>query len=138
MPGGVRTEVHLGAEHTGGAFCLLVDEPPPGWSLPPHLHRGIAETIHVVEGEFWMEVEGERSSVRAGQTVLVPGDTVHAGGNSGARPGRRVLMFSPAGMEDFFLETGTSAPDIEVDRAAALASAMRHGWEFVGRRERRS
>jgi hypothetical protein len=48
MPGGVRTEIHLRAEETGGAFCLLVDEPPAGWSLPPHRHRGVAETIHIV------------------------------------------------------------------------------------------
>ena len=36
MPGGLRTEVHLRGEDTGGAFCLLADEPQPGWSLPPH------------------------------------------------------------------------------------------------------
>ena len=36
MPGGVRTEFHLAAEGTGGAFCLRVDHPPAGWALPPH------------------------------------------------------------------------------------------------------
>jgi hypothetical protein len=28
MPGGVRTEIHLGADQTAGTFCLLVDYPP--------------------------------------------------------------------------------------------------------------
>jgi len=59
MPGGVRTEIHLAAEDTEGAFCLIVDHPPAGWSLPAHRHRS------------------------------------------------------------------------EIDAAAALASATRHGWEFV-------
>ena len=38
MPGGVRTEIQLHGEDTGGAFCLLLDQPPAGWSLPAHLH----------------------------------------------------------------------------------------------------
>lgn len=131
MPGGVLTEVHLAGGDTGGAFCLLVDQPPVGWSLPPHLHRGVAETIHIVEGEFEMEIDGLRSRLDAGQTVHVPAEVVHAGGNIGVTSGRRVVMFSPAGMERFFLEAGAPAEDVEVDLAGALASATRHGWEFI-------
>lgn len=133
MPGGVRTEVHLVGEDTDGAFCLLVDQPPAAWSLPPHLHRGVAETIHIVEGEFEMEIGGERSRLAAGQTVHVPPDVVHSGGNVGEGPARRIVMFSPAGMEGFFREVGAPAPDAEADPAAALASATRHGLQFVGR-----
>ena len=131
MPGAVRTEVHLGAEETNGAFCLLVDQPPAGWTLPAHRHRGVAETIHVVEGEFEMEVDGLTTRLSAGDTIHVPPDAVHAGGNVGYAVGRRILIFSPAGMEGFFLEVGTPSPDLEVDPAAALACAQRYGWEFV-------
>ena len=131
MPGGVRTEIHLVSDDTDGAFCLLVDEPPAGWSLPPHLHRGVAETIYIIEGEFEMEIDGERSALVAGQTVHVRADVVHASANLGDRTGRRVVMFSPAGMERFFLETGAQAPDQETDARAAFESAIRHGWEFV-------
>src|SRR5207245_8180242 len=49
MPGGVRTEIHLVSQDTGGAFCLLVDHPPAGWSLPAHRHRNETETIHIVD-----------------------------------------------------------------------------------------
>lgn len=132
MPGGIRTEVHLDGERTGGAFCLLVDQPPAGWSLPAHRHRGEAETIHVLEGEFDMVVEGERSLLRAGDTIHVPLGAVHSGGNVASTTGRRVVIFSPAGVERFFLEVGAAAPDEEIDPAAALASALRHGWEFIG------
>jgi quercetin dioxygenase-like cupin family protein len=133
MPGGVRTEVHLTGEDTGGAFCLLVDEPPAGWSLPPHRHRNEAETIHVVNGAFWMEVEGQPLRLEAGQTVHVPCGVVHAGGTLGDEPGRRVIVFSPAGLERFFLEAGAPAPGEEAGRAEALEAATRHGWEFVTR-----
>lgn len=132
MPGGVRTEIHLTAEETGQAFCLLLDEPPAGWSLPAHRHHGAAETIHVLDGEFWMEVEGEWRRLAAGDTLHIPADAVHAGGTVGASGGRRVVIFSPAGMEQFFLEAGAKNADDEVDPRSALAAARRHGWEFLG------
>src|SRR4051794_5181708 len=94
MPGGVRTEIQLDANDTGGAFCLLVDEPPAGWSLPAHRHRDEAETIHVVEGEFEMLVDGHRSRQSAGQTIHVPRGVIHSGRNVGNGPGRRILIFS--------------------------------------------
>jgi quercetin dioxygenase-like cupin family protein len=129
MPGGVRTEIHLGAEETDGAFCLLVDQPPAGWSLPPHRHRDEAETIHVVEGELWMEVDGVRSELRAGETIHIPRGVLHSGGNAGPAAGRRVVIVRPAGMERFVLEAGAARPE-DVDVAATVAAATRHGWEF--------
>jgi quercetin dioxygenase-like cupin family protein len=132
MPGGLRTEVHLDGDQTGGAFCMLVDHPPAGWSLPPHRHRREAETIHVVQGDFEMDVDGTRSRLSAGQTIHVPQGAVHSGGNVGSELGHRIVLFSPAGIERFFLDTGAATPDEEIDLAAALAAAARHGWEFVG------
>jgi quercetin dioxygenase-like cupin family protein len=131
MPGGVRTEIHLIGAETADAFCLLVDYPPPGWSLPAHLHRGVAETIHVLEGEFEMMVARESSRLGPGQTLHVPGGVIHSGGNVGQAPGRRLLIFSPAGMENFFLEVGMSSGEAEADLTEAVASAIRHGWEFT-------
>lgn len=86
MPGGVRTEVHLG---------------------------------------------GEVVRLAAGETVHIPKGVVHSGGNVGAGVGRRVVVFTPAGMEDFFLEAGASTERDEPDVGATAASAARYGWEFV-------
>ena len=129
MPGGVKTEIHLRSEDTGGAFCLLRDELPPGWELPPHRHRHEAETMHVLEGEMAVTVNGRESLVRAGETVQVPAGALHCGRNAGAGPLRRVVLFSPGGMERFFLEAGAASPEA-VDPGVALDSALRHGWEF--------
>jgi quercetin dioxygenase-like cupin family protein len=131
MPGGVRTEIHLTGEDTGGFFCLLVDEPPAGWSLPSHLHADVAETIHVVTGEFEMTIDGRVERLGPGQTVHIPPGVVHSGANVGDEPGRRLLTFSPAGMEEFFLEVGADSPDAEVDLGAAASAATRHGWQFI-------
>jgi hypothetical protein len=61
----------------------------------------------------------------------VPADVVHAGENLGKTTGRRIVMFSPAGMEQFFPEAGAPGPDTKADAADAVWSALRHGWEFV-------
>jgi len=134
MPGTVRTEIHLGAGDTESAFCLLVDHPPAGWSLPAHRHHNESETIHIVCGEFEMDVDGRRMRLSAGETIHVPKGVVHSGANVGAQHGRRVLVFSPAGMERFFLEAGAPTPEDDIDPAATLAAAARHGWEFIPRR----
>jgi len=131
MPGGVRTEIHLTGADTDGAFCLLVDEPPAGWSLPPHSHAAEAETIHVLAGEFEMTVDGSTTHLGPGQTVHIPAGVVHSGRNIGPETGRRLLVFSPAGMEEFFREAGAASPDAEVDPDAALDAATRHGWRFT-------
>ena len=131
MPGGVRTEIRLTGADTGGAFCLLLDEPPAGWSLPAHVHTEAAETIHVLEGEFETVVAGTAERTGPGQTIHIPAGVVHSGANVGAGQGRRLLIFSPAGMEEFFGEAGAPSPEAEVDLAAALQSALCHGWRFV-------
>jgi quercetin dioxygenase-like cupin family protein len=131
MPGGVRTEVHLADEDTGGAFCLLVDNPPAGWSLPPHRHANEAETIHIVAGRFAMEIDGRSIELAAGETVHIPRGVTHSGRNVSADSGRRVLLFSPAGMERFFLEAGQPNQRDQPDAAAVLDAATRHGWEFM-------
>jgi quercetin dioxygenase-like cupin family protein len=131
MPGRVRTEIHLASEDTGEAFCLLVDHPPPGWSLPPHRHANEAETIHILDGAFEMQIGGERSRLSAGETVHIPRGTVHSGRNAGPGTGRRLILFSPAGLERFFLEAGSRSPEREADPGDALACAVRHGWEFL-------
>jgi quercetin dioxygenase-like cupin family protein len=132
MPGGVRTEIHLVSQNTGGAFCMLLDEPPVGWSLPAHLYRDAAETIHILEGDFEMDIEGVRSRQSPGDNIHIPRGRVHSGANVGSGPGRRIVLFSPAGMEGFFLEAGVGGPEESIDLREALACATRHGWEFVG------
>lgn len=130
MPGPLRVEIKLTGADTGGAFCLLVDHPSPGWSLPPHTHTHEAETIHVEAGRFAMVIAGERCELGPGDTVHVPAGTPHSGRTVGNEPGRRLLIFSPAGMEDFFAAAGTASPHDQPDPTALARLAHEHGWRF--------
>jgi hypothetical protein len=64
-------------------------------------------------------VRGEDSD---GRFCLLTG-VLHDGAAVGDEPVRRVLVFSPAGMERFFKRLSA----VE-DPAAALALAQQHGW----------
>lgn len=131
MPGGLRLEIHLGGEETGGAFCLLFDDPPSNWSLPEHRHRSESETIHILDGEFEVTMDARVARLKPGQTLHVPAGTVHATRNVGTRRGRRMLIYSPAGIERFFLEAGAVTADAGVNLGALVDAATRYGWEFL-------
>lgn len=132
MPGGLRVEIHLTAADTGGACCLIVDHPPVGWSLPAHRHARETEVIHVVAGEFAVTVDGERRITGPGDTITIPPGTEHGAELLGEEPGRRVVIFSPGGMEEFFAAAGTEQPGEQYDLRQLLELAARYGWRFTG------
>lgn len=125
LPGGVRTRIHVTGEDTGGAFTLLTDEVPPGWRLPPHRHATESETIHIMSGQLWLDVAGERRKLVVGDTAHVPSGTLHSGGTLGDHPAQRLLVFAPAGMERFFVALAEC-----VEPTAKLELASAYGWTF--------
>jgi quercetin dioxygenase-like cupin family protein len=92
----------------------------------PHRHREEDETIHVIAGTFEVEIAGEVRMLGPGETAHVPRGTPHATRNVGDAAGQRVLVFTPAGIEDFF-----RAVDGVTDPARLSDAAERHGWELV-------
>ncbi|WP_424186689.1 cupin domain-containing protein [Actinokineospora sp. G85] len=45
----------------------------------------------------------------AGDFVFIPRNTVHGFRNTGLRPARQLLLFTPGGFERFFTEAGVAA-----------------------------
>ncbi len=128
---GDRLEIHLTGEDTGGSHCLVRDHPSPSFALVEHRHRNEDETIHIIDGTFDFVMDGISREIGPGDTVFVPRGTAHAIRNTGPTPGCRVLVFSPAGIERFFLEAGTASPDDRPDVRTLAAAAARHGWEVL-------
>jgi uncharacterized cupin superfamily protein len=102
---------------------------PPGGGPPPHRHD-FEEMFSVLEGEIEATFRGEKTTVRAGETVNVPANAPHSFTNASDRPARLLCVCSPAGQEEFFSTSGvrvgsrTEAPP-ELDEAAQA--------EFVAR-----
>lgn len=54
----------------------------PGYLAPKHTHPG-EEIIYVIEGTLDYEIDGKRSTVKAGDVLFVPAGVVHSAKNVG-------------------------------------------------------
>jgi quercetin dioxygenase-like cupin family protein len=133
----------LKGEDTAGLYCPIDMHIPPGGGPPPHRHD-FEEMFAVLEGEIEFTFRGEKSTVRAGETVNIPANAPHAFTNASDRPARLLCMCSPAGQEEFFMAVGVpvdsrTAPPPELDEAAQAAFvakaqelAPRYRTELIG------
>lgn len=125
-------------EQTAGRFCVIDMHIPPGGGPPPHRHD-FEETFIMLEGEMEATFRGQKSRVRAGDTINIPANAPHQFHNSSAGPVRMLCICSPAGQENFFLEVGvpvatrtTPPPKLDpreqaafIDKVTALAPKYR-------------
>jgi quercetin dioxygenase-like cupin family protein len=104
VAGGVYT-ILLTGEDTAGRYCLIDMHIPPGGGPPPHRHD-FEEMFSVLEGEIEATFRGEKSVVRAGETINIPANAPHFFRNVSGRPARLLCLCSPPGQEEFFLAVG--------------------------------
>ena len=115
-----RTLLHLGVvgdtytilltgEDTAGRYCFIDMLVPPGGGPPPHRHD-FEEMFTILEGEIEVTFRGEKSIVRAGETVNIPANAPHEFHNKTERPARLLCLCSPAGQEEFFMAVGIPLP----------------------------
>ncbi len=101
-PFGIDMKVMLGAEHTGGTFSAIVAEVKPGDGPPPHLHRDREEYFFVLEGTYWLSVNGNESTIGPGTLVFVPRGTVHTFKNVASTLGKLLEWTIPGDNGDYF------------------------------------
>ena len=126
---GVRVDIGLRGEDTGGAYALYQVCCGPGIGSPPHVHTLDDEAFLVLEGEFEF-LRGEQVfRAGPGTFVALPRHLPHCFKNVGQGPGRLLGIATPAGHERFFEEASRLAfpPDPE----QALAVCQKHGIELV-------
>jgi quercetin dioxygenase-like cupin family protein len=115
----------LTGKDTAGRYCLIDMHVPPCGGPGPHRHD-FEEMFTILEGEIEVTFRGEKSVVRAGETVNVPANAPHFFRNTSERPARMLCMCSPAGQEEFFMKIGVAvtsrmATPPEMDEAAQAA-----------------
>jgi quercetin dioxygenase-like cupin family protein len=92
-------------QDTGGAYSLHENILPPNSPGPrPHIHHQHEEAFYVLEGELTMRIGKQTIMAPAGSFVVIPRGIVHQPSNRSPQPTRVLLIFSPAGMEHFFVE----------------------------------
>ena len=96
-----RWEILETADETGGERFKTRIELDEQGELPPHLHPSAEESYEVIAGELEVQVDGEWSTISAGESVVIPPDTEHAFKNTGAA--EVINIHQPAmGFETFF------------------------------------
>jgi mannose-6-phosphate isomerase-like protein (cupin superfamily) len=108
--------VRAAAESTGGAFALI-EEPPPMFDTPLHVHEREHELFYVLEGEHVYRVGDEEFQVGPGGLVFAPRGVPHSQRRVVPGEGRQLVLVTPGGFEGFFRELaaahagGTLGPD---------------------------
>ncbi|WP_033339712.1 cupin domain-containing protein [Catenuloplanes japonicus] len=91
----VTPHLDAGAGLTTGEVIVY-----PGRGHDPHVHPGEEEVIYVISGEGEQTVgDGPAFPIREGDAVYIPANTVHSTRNTGWRPLRLVVVYTPGGAE---------------------------------------
>jgi len=111
----------LSGEDTDGRYCLIDMHIPPGGGPPSHRHD-FEESFTILEGEIEATFRGEKSVVRAGETLSIPANAPHSFTNAAERPARLLCICAPAGQEEFFAQVGVkvvarTTPPPKLDKA---------------------
>ncbi len=120
---------HVTGEESGGAFSVVEQRLPKGFSPPRHVHAHEDGVLYVLEGALTVEVGGALRTVRAGECAFLPKGVVHT--FVGDAPSRILEVTTPGGIDAFYAENGAPAERLElpppgapdVERLAATAEA---------------
>lgn len=95
--------------YTTGDYDLVVGETPAKMQgPPPHFHKYLKESFLIMEGEMEFFVNGDLTTVKAGESVDLPPGTLHTFSNKSDHACKWVNIHSPKGFRKFFEQIGVS------------------------------
>jgi quercetin dioxygenase-like cupin family protein len=95
-PGDSVSFLLTGQESRGNCF-IVEGMVVPGGGPPPHVHQHEDETFYMLEGEATFTAGGQTIRAKSGDCIHIPRGTVHSLRGEGTRPGRALIIVSPAG-----------------------------------------
>ncbi|WP_292894460.1 MULTISPECIES: cupin domain-containing protein [unclassified Nitratireductor] len=129
---GVRYKTILSPTETGGAMSIVDSWSPAGFGPPRHVHEAEDETFVLIEGscDFWLE--GKSFTCEPGESVFIPRGREHTFRASAGEPSRHLVIFTPGGFENFFVEMVREQFRIPDDMERINEAALRHNMRFTG------
>ena len=123
---------------TSGAFGLLEASIPPGSGPPSHVHGNEDEAFYVLAGSLAVTAGDDTYEARAGDFIYLPRGTPHHFVNPNADAARALILYTPAGLEDYLGKIGRPAvpgqpaplPAAE-DIEQAVRFAPEHGLRII-------
>ena len=125
--------IKISSRDTGGDFAVFEGRIAPLSGPPLHRHRNQDESWYIVEGDFLFEVDGQKIYASTGATIFAPRGSRHTFQNVGATAGRILTTVIPGGLDLFFEELETIAPQGSApDPAKMVPLFEKHGLELLG------
>lgn len=123
-----QTSFKVSSEETSGGLFVMENVIAKRGGPPLHLHHNEDEYFYVVEGDFVIEVGGQRFNLKAGDSILGPRKVPHAYAFIGESPGRLLISYAPANkMQEYFATRG------EGQKYSSDAERFRaYGMELLG------
>jgi quercetin dioxygenase-like cupin family protein len=105
-----HTFVKVAAADTGGAYALMEDNLKREFALGLHLHRTHAETFYILDGNVDFYLDGSWVTASPATTVHIPPGIPHAVALPSGQTGRMLMIFQPAGFDQYLIELAALAP----------------------------
>lgn len=127
-----HTFVKVAAADSGGAFALMEDNLKREFSLGLHLHRQHAETFYILEGRVDFFVDGDWMTAPPGTTIHIPPGVPHALTLPDGQTGKLLMIFQPAGFDQYLAELATMSAEDLADEKRTEALAQRYDIVNLG------
>jgi mannose-6-phosphate isomerase-like protein (cupin superfamily) len=128
----------LGGDSSNGfSMCEVWNEPQGG--IPPHIDHRDDEAFFVLEGTYECLLGEQKLTCGPGESFFAPRGTPHAIKNNGDSRARIIIVQSPGGVIEKYMEEAWETiddpsnppPPMEPDFDKVMAAAQRHGIEML-------
>ena len=123
--GVVRMRLLVARQQTNGTLGVAEFTGREGAWTVPHIHQRMEESFYVLSGRFAFTLGESEVEVGEGGFIMVPRGTRHLI-HCGADGGTLLTLFTPAGLEDMFLELGRLPADSITNPEIRAATARGH------------
>lgn len=134
---GTLNRIVATAAETNGAFGLMEQWAPAGFSPPLHVHHREDSAIVMLDGELVVQRGDDQFPASAGDAVFLPREIPHTFLVTSEQAHFYELV-TPGGIESFHIDASDPAPSATLPPAGPpdvprlIAAIERHGAEIIG------
>lgn len=134
---GLDFKIVLSGNKTGGKYSLLeiLFSAEKENEIPLHLHSRETLIIYILEGNFSFRYGNEKIVGNQGTVLKFEKDIPHSYKKTGKTPGRLLILFTPAGFENFFKDVRLNQSKMklsgEEDPVLLHVLEKKYGGKFV-------
>jgi mannose-6-phosphate isomerase-like protein (cupin superfamily) len=101
-------------DDTEGTYSILEIKVFPNGGPLPHIQTREHEGFYIIEGQIVFNVNGKRIEANPGTFVNVPPGILHSFKNEQDKVAKIIVVLSPPGLEQLFVEAGIEISDNNV------------------------